>query len=357
MLPSARYSTRLFVNLELRIGWLAALGTINSTSGFISINLQIFGRILIFSPLAGISAASSPDLSGNRRSQFKWAVTALIRSWHFSRIESRIAKSELSQLKSGDVLFWVLYNSGVTTSTTAAIVNAPSLGSEVPAEQRRRWFEVSLVLLVAFGSSILYSLFLLKNAPSGEASISDARWAARFVQDVTALLLLGYVLSRRGLRFSNLGLRWALRDLAVGTLVAGVSYVAYVQGFMIIQAIHKSMFGVLAASPASKDFFGHPSLIVVVAFCLLNPFFEELIVRAYLMTEIIELTGSSALAVVLSLAVQFSYHLYYGWTGALSLCFQFLIFALYYARFRRALPIIMAHCIFDVYGMLRLLGK
>lgn len=114
---------------------------------------------------------------------------------------------------------------------------------------------------------------------------------------------------------------------------------------------------VVATSPAAKTFFGHPSLLVAFAFCLLNPFFEELIVRAYLMTEIIELTGSSALAVVLSVVVQFSYHLYYGWTGAASLCFQFLTFALYYARSRRALPIIMAHGFFDVFGMLRLLSK
>jgi len=171
------------------------------------------------------------------------------------------------------------------------------------------------------------------------------------------LLLLGYVLSRRALRFRDLGLRWSLRDLGVGLSVAGVSYVAFVQGFRFIQGLHRSMFGAVATSPAAKDFFGRPSLLVAIAFCLLNPFFEELIVRAYLMTEIIELTGSSALAVVLSVAVQFSYHLYYGWTGAVSLCFQFLIFALYYARSRRALPIIMAHGLFDAYGMLRLLGK
>jgi len=36
-------------------------------------------------------------------------------------------------------------------------------------------------------------------------------------------------------------------------------------------------------------------------------FFEELVVRAYLMTEVMELTGSSALAVALSVGVQFAY--------------------------------------------------
>lgn len=72
------------------------------------------------------------------------------------------------------------------------------------------------------------------------------------------------------------------------------------------------------------------------------------------MTEVMELTGSSTLAVALSVAVQFSYHLYYGWAGAIFLAFLFLIFSLYYDRTRRALPIIVAHGVFDIYALFRL---
>ena len=73
------------------------------------------------------------------------------------------------------------------------------------------------------------------------------------------------------------------------------------------------------------------------------------------MTEVMELTGSSILAVVVSVAIQFSYHLYYGWAGAISLSFIFLVFALYYARSRNALPIVVAHGYFDISAMLRLI--
>jgi membrane protease YdiL (CAAX protease family) len=93
---------------------------------------------------------------------------------------------------------------------------------------------------------------------------------------------------------------------------------------------------------------------LAIPFSLLNPFFEELIVRAYLMTEVMELTGSSTLAVALSVGVQFSYHLYYGWVGAISLSFFFLVFALYYVRSSCALPVIVAHGFVDVYALLRL---
>lgn len=72
------------------------------------------------------------------------------------------------------------------------------------------------------------------------------------------------------------------------------------------------------------------------------------------MTEITGLTGSSALAVVVSVLVQFSYHLYYGWVGALSLCFPLVVFALYYAHSRRALPVILAHEFFDILGLIHI---
>ena len=136
-------------------------------------------------------------------------------------------------------------------------------------------------------------------------------------------------------------------------MVFGASYAAYVIGYTLVQGTHYLLYGAFATGPAAKEFFAHHS-VVAIPLSLLNPFFEELIVRAYVMTEVIELTGSSTLAITLSVAVQFSYHLYYGWVGAISMSFLFAVFALYYLRSRSALPIILAHAIFDVYGLLRL---
>ena len=141
--------------------------------------------------------------------------------------------------------------------------------------------------------------------------------------------------------------------MGVGLLVAGISFGAYVLGSSVVQLFHYQIYGVLAKTPSGRDFFGHPP-ITAVPFSLLNPFFEELIVRAYLMTEVSDLTGSSVLAITISVAVQFSYQLYYGWVGAISLSFLFLTFALYYARSRRILPVIVAHGLFDIYALVRL---
>ncbi len=173
------------------------------------------------------------------------------------------------------------------------------------------------------------------------------------MQEASALLLLGYVLSRRGLSFASLGLRWSPGDVGTGLLVAGVSYAAYGLGHTLVQTVHHLVYGSWATGPSARDFFAHPS-VVAIPFTLLNPFFEELIVRAYLITEVVELTGSASLAVALSVFVQFSYHLYYGWGGAISLAFFFLALALYYVRSRNALPVIVAHGLLDVYALIRL---
>ncbi|MGB2625739.1 MAG: CPBP family intramembrane glutamic endopeptidase [Candidatus Acidiferrum sp.] len=143
-------------------------------------------------------------------------------------------------------------------------------------------------------------------------------------------------------------------DVAAGTLLTIVSYVVYGFAYSFIYRFQHSISG---ADSIARNVFGHPPVVMGIAFCVVNPFFEELVVRAYLMTEITELTGSTVWAVIVSVVVQFSYHLYYGWAAAISLSFQFLVFALYYAYSRRALPVVLAHGFFDVYGMLRLLGS
>ena len=222
-----------------------------------------------------------------------------------------------------------------------------------PRAKRLRWFEVFLVLSIALSGFLLNSLYLLHFGPSAAPHFSSTRWLVGLVHEATGLLLLGYVLSRRSLGFKDLGLRWSFRDVGVGLLVAAASYAAYIFGSIAVHLVHYAIYGSLAAGPTGKDFFTHPGF-AALPFTLLNPFFEELIVRAYLMTEVFELTGSSLLAVGLSVAIQFSYHLYYGWARAITLSFVFLMLALFYDRTHRALPIIVAHSFFDITALIRL---
>jgi len=241
------------------------------------------------------------------------------------------------------------------SSIEIAEISAPTVPLQRSGESRRqRWFEVGLVLLVAFGGAFLNAADLLHKGPAGFPQVSNARWAVGTIQEITALILLGYVLSRRGLRLRNLGFSWRVRDVGVGFLDAGTCFATYLLGSIVVHLLHYGIYGYVATGPSGRDFFAHPP-VAAIPFFLLNPFFEEIIVRAYLMTEILELTGSAKAAVGASVVVQSGYHLYYGWVGALSLSFIFLVLAIYFVRSRRVVPVIVAHALFDIAGFISLL--
>jgi membrane protease YdiL (CAAX protease family) len=218
-------------------------------------------------------------------------------------------------------------------------------------ERRVRWFELSLVLVIAFGGSFLSSLYLMKAGKAGLPTVSEFRWARGFVQEIPCLFLLWYVLSRHRKSFRDIGLRWSVRDVAVGLGLALVSYLAYMIGGFIVYSMHRAFFPAGTSGVTAADLSSH-SLLLAVPFVLINPFFEELIVRAYLMTEVKALTGSWFLASLSSVAIQWSYHLYYGWDASLSIAFTFLTFSIYFARTQKATPVVVAHGVLDLWALL-----
>lgn len=237
----------------------------------------------------------------------------------------------------------------VTTEYSAPPIGAPA--DDLIDNRRLRWFELALVLLISFGSFLSSIVYMMKLSKSG-SPFPAYDWGLGLVHEAGSLLLLGYVLSRRNLTFKDIGLRWSWRDVAMGLGVAFVSYISYSMGYGIVHFVHQAIFHASSGTISARQVIGHPSMIAI-PFIFLNPFFEELIVRAFLMTEIKALTNSWVVAAGLSVALQTSYHLYYGWQGALSLGFQFLVFALYYARTRKATPIIVAHALFDLAGLVQ----
>lgn len=226
--------------------------------------------------------------------------------------------------------------------------------------KRIRWFELCLILLISFGGYFFNSLYVLLAGQGIKVGphTQSAEWAVSLVHEAASLLLLAYVLWRRRRRLRDLGMRWSFRGLGIGLAVAIVSavgsYGAYRLGHWLISLVYHGQLSILARGITARQLYTHPSLIVF-PFTIVNAFFEELIVRAFLMTEVRELTGSWILAVIASVAVQTSYHIHYGLIGALSVSFGFLVFSIYYARTRQATPLIFAHALIDFYAFLPLI--
>jgi hypothetical protein len=233
------------------------------------------------------------------------------------------------------------------TDQFAASSNSPTGG------KRQRWFELCLVLFLSFGGSLYNGIYYFSHSPVAVPLMGTARALFAAAQSAATIILVGYVLARTGRKFRDIGLRWSFRDVGVGIVVLILGVVALLAVYRTSFAIHFAIYGTAPVHHRGSEFFGHFRLAMLPYF-LIGPVHEELIVRAYLMTEIRELTGSTVLAGLASLVLQFSYHLYYGWWGALSVTGMFLVYTLYFARWRRALPILVAHELYDIFAIFRL---
>src|SRR5207302_51457 len=85
-----------------------------------------------------------------------------------------------------------------------------------------------------------------------------------------------------------------------------------------------------------------------------NGFAEELVTRAYLITRLERLLKSRLLAVALSALLFASYHVYYGFGGALIYVMAFgVMYSGLYVLIRRVWPFALAHMLVDVFNELQ----
>ena len=88
---------------------------------------------------------------------------------------------------------------------------------------------------------------------------------------------------------------------------------------------------------------------VLILAALQNALLEEVIVVGYLMERLRELRWSAPAIVITSALVRGSYHLYQGWGAFVGNAIMGLLFAEYYRRKRRVMPLVMAHTLMDTF--------
>jgi len=217
-----------------------------------------------------------------------------------------------------------------------------------------RIVELALVLAVSFLSAGIGSVrALLTGHPVYPgAHYADASWRVVYTisHELACLALLAYVLYRQGRTLADLGTTVVGRDALRAAAIFLFGLVAFALCYYrVIGAWH----GAGGAAGAKADRVVNPLAglgvsIGSVVWVLINPFFEELIVRAYTMTEVLWLTQSGGLAVLVSVVIQAFYHVYQGVPAALGHAGTFLVFSLYYLKTRRLAPVVLAHLYLDV---------
>ena len=173
------------------------------------------------------------------------------------------------------------------------------------------------------------------------------------VYQTIGLTCLYVVLRRQKRSLLDLGFSLAAPSSEIGHAFAIFLWVLFL-GFVFRLFLNPVLFSILGHPRQPFDpavAFGDHITIFTGIFLLLNAFHEELLVRAFLISELDQLYQSTSLAVVASVALQTSYHLYQGLPAALGHIPTFLLFSAYYVRTKRIFPVILGHMFVDILAL------
>ena len=238
-----------------------------------------------------------------------------------------------------------------------AIVSTPDLISDVPAENdtsRRRLLALLLVLAVSFGRFITSSTYYSLHQPVAEYQQQQIGVFSAILTETTSLLLLWFVLSGQRRGWKDIGWKWGWIDPAYGVGLVLFSSVVSALMTLWFHSFYHSLTGHYMQPRHIHGIIGAGISALTLIFVLLNPVFEELIVRGYLMSEVMGFGGSPAWAVVVSVALQMSYHSYQGAVRGIALATTFTISSIYFAKTRNVAPLVFAHFCMDAYALIKL---
>ncbi|GIE96581.1 CPBP family intramembrane glutamic endopeptidase [Paractinoplanes rishiriensis] len=223
--------------------------------------------------------------------------------------------------------------------------------------------EIVIVLLLSLGQSAFYAVVsliakLTADKPlSQQSAVLNASQSSRPYLDLTYQLLgiffslvpvalaIHLLMRDRINPWRTLGLT-ADRpgfDAGWGTLLAaGIG----IPGLLLVYAA--SALGVNAQIvPAALEqvWWAIPVLILAA---VENAVLEEVIVVGYLMTRLREMTVPIGWIIVCSAVLRGSYHLYQGFGAFVGNAVMGVVFALFFLKYKRVMPLIVAHTILDV---------
>jgi membrane protease YdiL (CAAX protease family) len=220
-----------------------------------------------------------------------------------------------------------------------------------PFAPRERWIDIALIVAVCVLPVMLTSTAYYFHP--AEHIASSLSLASGILREITGLALLAFILYRRNQNFKSFGLTASRKNFFIGIALWIVSIAASGLAFDILNAI------VVVHSGHPMPRVNVPQLLGInlglgwLLYSLINPWFEELIVRGFLMSELATLANPWT-AIAVSTLLQTSYHLYQGWGHVLPIAVMFLCFSIFYSRTRSLMPIVVAHTCSDLFPLLLL---
>ena len=248
----------------------------------------------------------------------------------------------------------------VATGTPPA-TGAPPAGER--AVRRRLTAEIWIVLGLSLGRSAVYAVVaiiarLTAGPPlSGQTTTLNPSQSSRPYLDLAyQLLSIGFALvpvvlalyllsghGRSAVRRIGLDTTRPWRDLGIGV---GLAAVIGIPGLGLYAA--GRALGITVQVQASALDPAWWTIPVLVLAALQNALLEEVVVVGYLMERLRELRWRTWAIVAASALLRGSYHLYQGFGPFVGNAVMGVVFAEYYRRRRRVMPLVVAHTILDI---------
>ena len=247
---------------------------------------------------------------------------------------------------------------------------APTLGRvtttetppAAPASRGRLGVEVLLVMGLSLGASAVYSVTSLvaklTQGPLSQATatLNPSRSQRPYLDLTYQLLGIGFDLvpvalglfllsepGRRATRRIGFDAARPLRDLAVG---AGLAAAIGIPGLgLYFGGRALGITAEVVPSALNAHWWTVPVLLLAA---LKNAVLEEVLVVGYLYERLAEMRWGTAAIVVTSAVLRGSYHLYQGFGPFVGNVVMGVVFGLVYLRWRRVMPLVVAHTLLDV---------
>jgi membrane protease YdiL (CAAX protease family) len=223
--------------------------------------------------------------------------------------------------------------------------------------------EIVIVLLVSLGQSAIYAVVslvakLTAGKPlSQQAAVLNQSQSPRPYLDLTyqvlgicfalvPVALALYLLVRDGIgprRTLGLTADRPLFDLGWGaSLAAGIG----IPGLLLVYAAKQLGLNAQIVPAALQHVWWAVPVLILAA--IENAVLEEIIVVGYLITRLRSFGMPVAAIVACSAVLRGSYHLYQGFGAFIGNAVMGVVFALFFLRFKRVMPLIVAHSILDI---------
>lgn len=227
-----------------------------------------------------------------------------------------------------------------------------------PATRTHLGVEVVIVLLLSLGASAVYAIVsiiakLTAGPLSSQTATLNPSRSPRPYLDLTyqlleitfALVPVALALYLLGEHRRNLGLSFDRPAFDGGWGTALAAAIGIPGLLLVYAAATLGLNARIVPAALQPVWWAVPVLILAAA---QNAILEEVIVVGYLITRLRQMAWGTAAIVATSAVLRGSYHLYQGFGAFVGNAVMGVVFALFFLRTKRVMPLIVAHTLLDV---------